>query len=162
MSITHIGPTASTFHDAGASHSWSGRMLSLAAAADGTRLYAGCYAGVWRSDDAGRTWRQMTRPQPATGDEEVSGALFAPTVFDLLVSPSNPNLVLASGSRGPFVKSRDGIYQSTDGGERWTLVHGTNPALGESVSQLVVAPDNPRLMFAALGAALAGAAATPA
>jgi hypothetical protein len=161
MNITHVGPTLDSFNNLGTSHSPSGRILSLALASNGTRVYAGSYAGVWRSDDTGATWRQMTRPQPASVDEEVPGALCAPAVFDLAVSPDDPNLVLASGARGPFVKSRDGIYRSTDGGETWNLVHKVDPANlfdtvhGEFVSQIVFAPDDPALVFAAIGPAVA-------
>jgi photosystem II stability/assembly factor-like uncharacterized protein len=155
VNITHVGPTKSTFAAVGKSHSFSGRMLSLAAAANGTRMYAGSYAGVWRSDDAGQTWRQLTWAQPPSFNEEIVGALFAPAVFDIVVSPIDENLVLACGARGKFVTSRDGIYRSTNGGRTWTRVHVTDPAANEFVSQIVFAPDDPMLVFAAIGSALA-------
>ena len=129
-------------------------MLSLAVAANGVRMYTGCYAGVWRSDDGGRTWRQMTRPQPGTFDEEVAGALFAPAVFDLVVSPADQDLVLASGARGKFVKSRDGMYPVD--GRRLQLDPGPQ---GRAIRRRLrqpgrLPPDDPNLAFAALGSAL--------
>ena len=142
MNITHVGPTLDTFNNLGTGHSPSGRMHALAMASNGTRVYAGSYAGVWRSDDGGSTWQQMRRPQPLSLDADVPGALFSPVVFSLAVSPEDPDLVLASGARGPYVKSRDGIYRSTDGGESWTRVHAVDPAIwvdgapGEFVSQI--------------------------
>ena len=101
VDFTDVGPSPDNFVGANAVRGGSGRILSLAAAADGRRLYAGSYAGVWRSDDAGRNWRQMTRPQPATFDAEVPGALFAPYVVDLAVSPGDANLVIAAAEIQP-------------------------------------------------------------
>jgi hypothetical protein len=42
-------------------HSSSGRLLSLAIARTESAL-RGSYAGVWRSDDAGRHWHQLIGP----------------------------------------------------------------------------------------------------
>lgn len=154
MTIRHVGPTAFSFSSPNLQHSSSGRILSLARGADSARLYAGTFAGVWRSDDAGRTWRQLTRPQPAPGEFEVPGALFAPFVLDLAVSPLNPDLVLASGSAGQFVVSRDGIYRSVDGGHTWALVLQVVPPSG-FVSQIVFAPDDATLVYAAVGTGVA-------
>jgi photosystem II stability/assembly factor-like uncharacterized protein len=161
MNITHVGPTLDTFNNLGTGHSPSGRMHALAMASNGTRVYAGSYAGVWRSDDGGSTWQQLRRPQPLSLDADVPGALFSPAVFSLAVSPEDPDLVLASAARGPYVTSRDGIYRSTDGGESWTRVHAVDPAVwvdgapGEFVSQIVFAPDDPTLVYAAVGSAVA-------
>ena len=102
VDFTDVGPSPDNFVGANAVRGGSGRILSLAAAADGRRLYAGSYAGVWRSDDAGRNWRQMTRPQPATFNAEVPGALFAPYVVDLAVSPGDANLVIAAAESSLF------------------------------------------------------------
>lgn len=125
--------------------SWSGRILSLAHAADSARMYAGNFAGIWRSDDAGRTWRQLTRPQPPSGEFDVPGALFAPHIHSIAVSPVDPDLVLAAGRAGQFAASRDGLYRSVDGGGTWSLV------LQAAVSQVAFAPDESSLVFAAAG-----------
>ena len=49
---------AATFprRQANDSHSSSGRITALALGADGRRLYAGSWAGVWRSDNGGESW----------------------------------------------------------------------------------------------------------
>jgi photosystem II stability/assembly factor-like uncharacterized protein len=108
-------------------------------------MYAGNFAGVWRSDDAGRTWRQLTWPQPPSGEFEVPGALFGPYVHSIAVSPVDPDLVLAATRAGQFVVSRDGLYRSTDAGATWSLV------VRADVSQVTFAPDDPSLVFAAAG-----------
>ena len=108
-------------------------------------MYAGNFAGVWRSDDAGRTWRQLTRPQPPSGEFEVPGALFGPHVHSIAVSPVDPDLVFAAGRAGQFAASRDGLYRSVDGGATWNLV------LQAAVSQVAFAPDDSSLVFAAAG-----------
>jgi hypothetical protein len=98
-----------------------GKILSLAGSADGQRIYAGAFSGVWRSDDRGDTWRQLTRPQPL-GTNEVAGAIEVPIIFDLAVSRRDKNIVLAAAATGfsdtlVADHSRNGIYRSDDGGE---------------------------------------------
>ena len=101
ITITGVGPSLATFprRPANDNHSSSGRMTALAAAADGRRVYAGSWAGVWRSDNGGESWSQLTRPQPTLSVQgDIPGALYAPHIVDLVVSPADPNLVLAAGA----------------------------------------------------------------
>src|SRR4030095_9484065 len=129
----------------------SGRVICLAASADRRRIYAGCDSGGWRSDDGGISWRQMGRPQPGTYDAEVPGALFAPYVIDLAVSPVDAHLVIAVAEASPFVlPSRNGVYRSIDGGETWSLAPNT-----QNAGQVTFAPDDPNLVMVALGANVA-------
>ena len=153
VDITDVGPSPLNFVSGDPKRGGSGRVLCLAAAADGRRLYAGSYSGVWRSDDGGRNWRQMTRPQPGTFDAEAAGALFAPYVVDLAVSPGDANLVIAVAEASLFSPNRDGIYRSTDGGATWTLVQQLTGS--HRVSQAAFAPDDPNLVMAALGPSVA-------
>ena len=146
--VSDVGPTPSTLVGESAVRSGSGRILSLGLAAGGQRLYAGSYAGVWRSDDAGRSFQQMPRPQPGTYDAAVPGALHAPHIFDIAVSPADPDVVLVAALRSQFAVPRNGIWRSSDGGQSWTLVQ---PA--PYVSQIVFAPDDPSLVMATISAA---------
>lgn len=75
--------------------------------------------GFVKSTDGGMTWtrhRLGLRWQPGTG---------YPEVYDVAISPSDPNIVLAAtvGSPGPvigdFPSAIAGMYKSTDGGETW-------------------------------------------
>lgn len=158
--IADCSPTTETFPiEDNLQQSVSGKVLSLTVSSDGQRVYAGTFSGVWRSDNAGETWRQLTRPQPTSG-EKFSRTLKVPNVFDVAVSPINEDVVLAataSDARIPS-KSKNGIYRSKNGGESWHLVHqfkcpGSSGA--EGVGQIVFAPDNPHLVFAAGGCAIA-------
>ena len=161
-------------------HSVSGKILSLAVSAtDPQRLYAGSFSGVWRSDDGGKSWKQLTRPQPlaqppfspdlspgaltgtggsslfpgAQGRTDVfAGALRVPNVFEVVVSPVNKDLVLAAigYDTRTAVNLENGIYRSSDGGDSWRLVHQFScPGSDGTSGQIVFAPDNPTLLYAA-------------
>ena len=55
-----IGPSVLRKGQTGGSRPTSGRVMGIAAAAGGNRVYLGSSnGGVWRSDDAGRSWRSM-------------------------------------------------------------------------------------------------------
>ena len=156
FTISSAGPTRSNFHHSDVQHSSSGRVLSAAlSAADPKRIYAGSYAGVWRSDDGGQHFRQLSGPLTASAGPGIFGSIYAPHIFDLAVSDGDPDLVLAAARDGQFNTNRDGIYRSTDGGHSWELVLGvvTSPKapIISGVSQVVFAPDDPMLVFAALG-----------
>ena len=145
-----VGPSPANFAQGNPRRSGSGRMLAIAVASDNQRVYLGSYAGVWRSDDGGRNFRQMVRPQPSSFDADVAGALHAPHVLDIAVSPADPSVVLAVAQRGNFNPTRNGVYRSTDGGIHWTLV-----LTAVSVGQVAFAPDDGNLAMAALGSAVA-------
>jgi hypothetical protein len=146
ITITDVGPSLSTFprRPANDGHSSMGRITALVLGPDGRRMYAGTWAGVWRSNDVGETWSQLTWPQPTlTVRGEIPGALYAPHIFDLAASPVDPNLVLVSALDSQYKDGRDGIYRTTDGGANWTLVFkASNPC------NIVFAPDDPKLLYA--------------
>ncbi len=150
ITITDVGPTRDSYGPAPKqpNHQPSGRITALALSANGSRMYAGSFAGVWRSDDGGRNWFQLTRPQPGLGvvEADVPGALLAPHVFDLVASPTDPDVALVSAIDSQFRAGRDGIYRTADGGASWTLVLATT-----GVCNVAFAPDNGKLAYAALG-----------
>jgi photosystem II stability/assembly factor-like uncharacterized protein len=157
FSLTDVSPTTRSFSRR-PQHSVSGRVLSLTVSTDGRRLYAGTVAGVWRSDDAGATWRQLTLPQPPANVIQLPNALLAPNVFDVVVSPGNPDVVLAAtgGDTRIFSELKDGVYRSVDGGNTWEFVYEfTCGGQHSAVGQIVFAPDNPSLIYVAGGCAVA-------
>lgn len=152
-----VSPNANSF-TATTGQSVSNRMFSLAVSADGQRLYGGTVSGVWRSDDAGQTWRQLTRPQPPQGTNEVEGALMVRHVFDVVVSPVQKNgkdVLLAATAYDPRVNPKNGIYLSDDGGETWRLVYQFTCSASLGVGQIVFAPDQSNLVYAAGGCKIA-------
>jgi photosystem II stability/assembly factor-like uncharacterized protein len=127
----------------------SGKALCVAMSADGQRLYLGGHSAVWRSDDGGLTWTHPERPQPPAGTTRVPGALLVPNVYDLIISPTNPDIVLAATGRDSRRPDPSGIYRSTDGARSWTRVYQflSGSTVG-TVASFAVAPDDPNLIFA--------------
>lgn len=149
--IKDVSPTATTFPIASSvNHSASGKVFNVAGSADGTRLYAGSQAGIWRSDDAGENWYQMTRPQPPTGQNVVPGALPASFINDIVVSPVDPDHVFVLAYETARTISTSGAYQSRDGGQTWSLIQ----LIGNGLGQIVIAPDDPNLVFIAAGSVI--------
>lgn len=123
--------------------------------ASGRVLYAASQkAGVWRSDDYGRFWRQLTRPQPA-GKAALSGTLDVPVVLDVAVNPTDHRIVLVGTGSDHRTRSRAGLYRSTNGGASWQRV-ASFARDGEvlPVSQVTFAPDDPNLAFAVGGSGI--------
>jgi photosystem II stability/assembly factor-like uncharacterized protein len=96
--------------------------------------------GVWKTTDAGRTWRPIFDDQP-------TGSIGA-----IAVAPSNPDIVYVGSGEGlqrPDLSTGDGIYKSTDAGRTWTHLGLRD---GQQIPQIVVHPDDPdRLWVAVLG-----------
>ena len=93
--------------------------------------------GVWKTDDAGRTWKPIFDQAP-TG-----------SVGDVAVSPSRPEVIYVGTGEGlhrPDLSVGDGIFKSTDGGGSWTHV-----GLGDvqQVGRIVVHPTDPDIVFVA-------------
>jgi photosystem II stability/assembly factor-like uncharacterized protein len=65
--------------------------------------YAGAHGGIFKSTDAGQTWRKLTQGLP-----EVAQAYVA-------IAPSDPRRLYATVASGRAV----GIYRSDDGGDNW-------------------------------------------
>jgi photosystem II stability/assembly factor-like uncharacterized protein len=80
-------------------------------------LYLAAQFGVWKSEDAGATWR---RPPPI---DDVSLS----QVVSLLVDPSDPSIVLAGTSSG-------GLFRSVDAGVTWARVPGLPQTGGASLA----------------------------
>ena len=119
-----------------------GRTTSITGVAGHPNLfYIGVVnGGVWKSDDAGRTWQPIFDSQP-------TGSIGA-----LAVAPSDPNVVYAGSGEGlqrPDLAIGDGIYKSTDAGATWTHLGLRN---GQQIPAIAVDPKNPdRLFVAVLG-----------
>jgi photosystem II stability/assembly factor-like uncharacterized protein len=95
---------------------------------------------VWKTTDAGRTWKPIFEDQP-TG-----------SIGWVVVAPSDPNVIYVGSGEGlprPDLAVGDGIYQSTDAGKTWTHL-GLRDA--QQIPKIAVDPKDPnRLFVAALG-----------
>ncbi len=91
--------------------------------------------GVWKTDDAGRTWTSLF-------DQGGSSAIGA-----IAIAPSNPNVIYIGGGQPEpryDVQSGRGIYKSTDGGRTWTDLglHDT-----KYIGRIWVSPTNPDVVL---------------
>ncbi len=112
--------------------------------------------GVYRSDDAGATWRH-------------AGLADTKYITGLLIDPRDPDVVIAGvGSGGNFgsmvfynnnPSSARGVYRSTDGGRSWE--HTLFADASSSVVDLVSDPAAPEVVFASLSAPADAAPAGP-
>jgi photosystem II stability/assembly factor-like uncharacterized protein len=94
--------------------------------------------GVWKTQDAGRTWQPMF-------DREPVGSIGA-----LAVAPSNPNVIYAGSGEGlqrPDLSVGNGIYKSTDAGKTWT---NTGLRDGQQIGSIAVDPHDPNRVFVAV------------
>ena len=84
-------------------------------------LYAAGDGGIARSTDGGTVWTKL------------SGGYF----YDLVIAPSSPSTLYATGSDG----HQGGVMRSTDGGATWSLIEAGLPGLsGDIPKTLAVDP----------------------
>lgn len=93
--------------------------------------------GVYRSTDAGLTWKHMGLDSP-TGQQMVAR---------IRIDPADCNRVYVAVLGDPFGPNEErGVYRTTDGGSTWQKVlHRSNQA---GAVDLVLDPKNPRVLFA--------------
>ena len=103
------------------------------------RFYiAAVNGGIWRTDDAGRTWNPIF-------DDQSTGS-----IGSLAVAPSDPNIVYAGSGEGlqrPDLSVGNGIYASSDGGYSWKHLGLRD---GQQIPQISVDPTDPKRLFVAV------------
>ncbi|PYO70366.1 MAG: hypothetical protein DMD71_02450, partial [Gemmatimonadetes bacterium] len=102
---------------------------------DHDSFFDGMGDGMYKSSDAGRTWRHI-------------GLERTEQIPAILVDPHDPNVVLVA-ALGQFRASSDarGVFRSTDGGATWTKTLYVDDQTG--VATLARAADAPDVIFAA-------------
>ncbi|HWQ36717.1 MAG TPA: glycosyl hydrolase [Blastocatellia bacterium] len=102
--------------------------------------------GLWKTDDAGITWRNISDGYFKTG-----------TIGAIAVAESDPNVVyVGTGEhavRGVMTHSGDGVYKSTDAGKTWKRI-GLEAT--RHISRIVIDPKNPNIVLVAAQGALYG------
>jgi photosystem II stability/assembly factor-like uncharacterized protein len=94
--------------------------------------------GVWKTDDAGRTWQSLFDGQPTQ------------SIGAIVVAPSDPNIIYVGSGEGlhrPDLSVGDGVYRSADGGRSWTHLGLRD---GQQIPDLAVDPKDPNRVFAAV------------
>ncbi|MEQ8815911.1 MAG: glycosyl hydrolase [Thalassobaculum sp.] len=92
--------------------------------------------GLYRSTDAGRSWKHM-------------GLRETRHIGRVVVHPGDPNLVYVAALGDAFGANEErGVYRSKDGGETWEKVLYRGPDAG--CVDLSMDPNNPRILFAGM------------
>jgi photosystem II stability/assembly factor-like uncharacterized protein len=92
--------------------------------------------GIWRSDDAGKTWRNL-------------GLKDARHIIRIVIHPQDPNTVLLAVMGHLFGPNEErGVYKTTDGGKTWKRMLYINNQTG--ASDLVMEPGNPNTLYAGM------------
>lgn len=95
--------------------------------------------GVWKTDDAGVSWHNISDGYFKTG-----------SVGAIAVSESDPNVVYVGmgehAPRGVMTSYGDGVYKSTDSGKTWSHL-GLEAT--EQISRIVIHPSNPDVVYVA-------------
>ncbi len=102
-------------------------------------FFMGSSGGVWRTDDAGGTWTNVSDSAFETG-----------SIGAIAVAPSDPNVVYVGTGQGTLranVSIGFGVYKSTDGGRTWRS-SGLRGA--GQIAKIRVHPTNPDLLYAAV------------
>jgi photosystem II stability/assembly factor-like uncharacterized protein len=131
MTFRCIGPTR------------GGRVVAVAGhpTKPGTFYFGAVAGGVWKTEDAGTTWVNVSDGQFGTS-----------SVGAIAVSDSHPNVVFAGMGESCIrldVSHGDGVYRSGDGGETWTHCGLTDT---RHIGAVRIHPHDPDLVYvAALG-----------
>jgi photosystem II stability/assembly factor-like uncharacterized protein len=95
--------------------------------------------GLWRTDDAGINWRNISDGFFKTG-----------SIGAIAVAPSDPNvLYVGTGEHAPRGQSSSygtGVYKSTDQGRTWTNIGLTTT---RQISAVRIHPNNPDVVYVA-------------
>ena len=92
--------------------------------------------GVWRSTDGGQSW-------------EHKGLDKTGRIGRVVVHPKDPDVAYVAALGHAYSPQKErGIYRTKDGGETWSHILMVNDSTG--ASDLVMDPNNPRILFAGM------------
>ena len=92
--------------------------------------------GIWRSDDAGRTWKNL-------------GLKEGRHIIRIVIHPRDPNTLWVAVMGHLFGPNEErGVFKTTDGGKTWKKTLYVNDQTG--ASDLVMEPGNPEIFYAGM------------
>nr|MBA3482097.1 hypothetical protein [Pirellulales bacterium] len=100
----------------------------------------GAAIGVMRTTDGGNTWAVFP-VNPGGAEPQLRAVL--PTTFDANAAMAGVQQVVLVGAN-----SNTGLYRSTDGGQTYTAISGTNGLPNGAVTQIIADPNNASQYFA--------------
>lgn len=118
-----------------------GRVVAVAGVPDQPNLFymGGVQGGVWKSENAGNSWDNITDGKMGTLSHSIGA---------IAVAPSNSKIIYAgtgeSDIRGDWANG-EGIYKSTDAGKTWKYA-GLRDT--RQTSSIVIDPRNPDVVYA--------------
>ena len=107
--------------------------------------------GIYRTTDAGRSWKKVFYIDENTGAAQVT------------IDPSNSNIIYAdmwAGRQGPWENGawngpNSGLYKSTDGGNTWKKLTAGLPTIAQGLGRIgfAIAPSDGKRLYATVDAA---------
>jgi photosystem II stability/assembly factor-like uncharacterized protein len=118
---------------------WGGRVTRACGVPGDPTTYfaASASGGVWKSTDAGITWKPVFDDQPIS------------SIGSIAIAASDPNIIYVGSGEANIrgnVAAGNGIYKSLDAGKTWSHVWKQEGQIGT----MVVNPRNPDIAFAAV------------
>jgi photosystem II stability/assembly factor-like uncharacterized protein len=119
-----------------------GRVVAIAGVPAQPDLFymGGVEGGVWKSDDYGNSWTNISDGQIPRNASPIGA---------LAVAPSNANVIYAGTGEADIRSDFDtgtGVYRSADAGKTW---HYAGLRATHMTTKLVVDPRNPNVVYAA-------------
>lgn len=99
--------------------------------------FSGTNSGLYKSEDGGSTWRQLTEGLP-TADEGLGR-------IGVGIAQSNSDIIYATVD----AQNKGGIYKSEDAGESWSLIHKDYRLWGRGgdFAEIKVHPNDPNKLY---------------
>ena len=92
--------------------------------------------GVYKSEDAGKTWKHM-------------GLATTHTIPRIVIHPTNPLIVWVAAGGHEWTDNEDrGVYKTIDGGKTWAKVLYVDAQT--AANDLVIDPSNPNVLYATM------------
>jgi len=111
-------------------------IIYVGTGSDGIRSNVIVGRGVYKSIDAGLTWKGI-------------GLEDAGQIGAVLIHPNNPEVAYVAALGQPFRKSLErGVYKTEDGGQSWDLIFHHSDSVG--AVDLEFAPNNPDVIYACM------------